>query len=221
MSRMIPALFALTVPFAAPFTAAAEAPEITRQLQTGAETHDGFFLRMTTGPGGIGAAFEVEGGTDYSVSGSGSQFELSIGHAITKNLILHADFLGATTNDLDGEDDNNLDLNLNDHELVLGGVGGGVTYYWMPYNIYLSGSIMAIAAQLTDTSGANDVDLIEVGYGALGRVKVGKEWWVSENWGLGVALSVYGGGGGGEDNLNRDVDAGFGGGALEFSATFN
>lgn len=223
MSRKITTALkaAATLTLLSALPAAADTPALNTATEPGAEQHDGFFLRMITGPGGLGAAVATEGQDDISFGGGGEMFELSIGAAVTENLILHADFLGAGTRSLDGQTERDVELNLGDHELTMGGLGGGVTYYWMPHNVYLSGSVMAMAAELTDKTGAKDRAALSVDYGALARLVVGKEWWVSDNWGLGVALSVYGGVGVGEDDQGRDIDAGVGGGALAFTATFN
>lgn len=91
-----------------------------------------------------------------------------------------------------------------------------MTYYFMPSNVYLSGSLgLANAAIETDF----DTFDSDFGYGI--NLAVGKEWWVSDNWGLGVASHLY---------YSRIPDAELNGEepyldtvsvALLFSATFN
>lgn len=56
------------------------------------------------------------------------------------------------------------------------GFGGGATYYLMPHNLFWSAS-WGMSGSYDDTS--------VVGWGAAHLV--GKEWWVSSNWSLGVA----------------------------------
>jgi hypothetical protein len=56
-----------------------------------------------------------------------------------------------------------------------------VTYYFMPVNLYLSGSAGFGSLEFDgNISGETDMGL------AL-DLTVGKEWWVGDNWGLGVA----------------------------------
>jgi len=63
--------------------------------------------------------------------------------------------------------------------------GGGITYYFMPVNIYLSGSV-----GLGALSGGGNISG-ESDNGFAGMVTAGKEWWVSNRWGLGVS-GVFG-----------------------------
>ena len=61
--------------------------------------------------------------------------------------------------------------------------GGGLTYYIMPANVYLAGSVGFGQAVFEDYRGA--VDGSDLGLGV--NLMVGKEWWVGSDWGLGVA----------------------------------
>jgi hypothetical protein len=86
-----------------------------------------------------------------------------------------------------------------DPEVELGGVSGtandvtvnmsawgvGFTYYVMPANFYISPSIGA--AQLTIEEDGVSVSS-DTGFAA--ELSMGKEWWVGDNWGLGVAGGV-------------------------------
>lgn len=64
-------------------------------------------------------------------------------------------------------------------------LGAGVTYYFMPINVFVGGSIgpsiMSIEASGFEGSRSDS----DVGFGM--RFEAGKEWWVSENWGLGLS----------------------------------
>jgi len=61
-------------------------------------------------------------------------------------------------------------------------IGPGVNYYFMPSNFYLSAAILmtGLVTTLEGNSGST-----KVGFGAT--FSVGKEWWVSDRWGLGIA----------------------------------
>jgi hypothetical protein len=57
----------------------------------------------------------------------------------------------------------------------------GASYYFMPENIYLSMSFKYSGGGISKSS-------VDNGYGL--QVSLGKEWWVSKNWGLGLALNI-------------------------------
>ncbi len=65
-------------------------------------------------------------------------------------------------------------------------IGGGVTYYLMPANVFLSGSVGPGSFRRMDTDDDSSVSS-DKGFGF--QLKAGKEWWISRRWGLGVALS--------------------------------
>jgi hypothetical protein len=60
--------------------------------------------------------------------------------------------------------------------------GGGVTYYFMPVNMYISGSLGAGQLSVDSPLGGGDSDT-----GLAGEVSIGKEWWLGGSWGMGVA----------------------------------
>lgn len=190
--------------------AAAETP-------AGYHTHDGFFLRMTAGAGfgGFIASGSTQGPGNMTVKdpnfyGPGGGGSLSIGGAVVDNLILHLDMWGygsANSND----DDKDL------REAVgLWSPSFGVTYYFMPANVYLTGSVGPAILSYSMNSDRHDDHEYEVGYGLALTGSVGKEWWVSDNWGLGIAVQgVYAFAKGDDLTFNT------GGGLLLFSATYN
>jgi hypothetical protein len=67
-------------------------------------------------------------------------------------------------------------------------LGIGVSWYFTSYNIYLSPVISFSVMEYDGPVLKGDSE----GGGGFG-LSVGKEWWVSDNWGLGVALYVYSG----------------------------
>jgi hypothetical protein len=150
-----------------------------------AHQHTGAFFRGTVGGGGGG--YYTSGDTDnldldshsathLDDSNSASSVSMSIGGSLKKNLMLHADF-----NKIGIQDD---DDDAAHPGLDLYGLGIGITRYWMPVNIYLTGSIGAAVSLLQD----GDDNYNNAAFGVLGKVSVGKEWWISSNWGLGVAV---------------------------------
>jgi len=61
-------------------------------------------------------------------------------------------------------------------------ISGGVNYYFMPENIYVS---MAIDLPEATYKNSNT----PLGFGI--QSAIGKEWWVSKNWGIGLALNIF------------------------------
>jgi hypothetical protein len=68
------------------------------------------------------------------------------------------------------------------------GIGAGLAYY-MPNNLYLSGTLAF--AQLSSGDEDNTETRSETDFGPGLSLTFGKEWWVSDNWGLGVALNLF------------------------------
>ena len=142
--------------------------------------HDGFYFRYASGIGGT-AVVEEDEGDELIISGGSGNATIGIGYALVENLIVSLDIFGSVMV--------NPELTINgqeigeaDAELTIANVGLGMTYYIMPANFYLSGSLGLATANLETDYGDFDTDL---GYGV--NVALGKEWWVSDNWGLGVA----------------------------------
>jgi len=187
----------------------------------GTHTHDGLFLRFTGGPGfgiynGTGQVVTTDGVVVDDPSNKGSQAggSISLGGAIGENLILHGDIWGSVVST-----DKKSNQLYQDFGTVV--VGLGITYYWMPANIYVTGSIGMANSFLVLHDGIqtnNSEDLardLTTGVGAA--VMVGKEWWVSNNWALGVALQ-------GEFTYAEDDNSNLifrhGGAKVLFSATY-
>jgi hypothetical protein len=152
----------------------------------GNHLHDGFYMRLTAGLGVLTAKDSL-GGQDRTISGGGMAMTFAFGGAMTPNLILYGELLMTVAMDpkVDyAETSQSLGYDLN-----LFGIGPGVAYYLVPSNVYFSGTLAF--SQITESSGNNgsnssrSVDVTDMGIGA--SFMVGKEWWVSQNWGLGAA----------------------------------
>lgn len=161
------------------------------------------------------------------IKGISTNTSLSIGGAVGKDLIFNADIYGTSmsTPTTNYEEDMEVD------DLQVSGIGVGITYYFMPSNIYFLGSL---GFSKLDQDGKSDsycyIDGLpyddfklesEIGLGI--KFSVGKEWWVSDNWGVGLAgLFQY-------NHANMDsreysldqADADTFTLAILFSATFN
>jgi hypothetical protein len=186
--------------------------------------HDGFYLRLNIGAGlgWIAGNDHTLGGIDeVTVSSVGLATSIGIGGALTDNFILNADLYQTMLLDpsveIDGQDEGDaddlaFDIGVGD-DAEIGGIGIGVTYYIMPVNIFLAGSVGIGQAVFEDSRGDREGSDVGLALNAI----VGKEWWVGTDWGLGVA---------GQFTYLRADDAIFGtvnalSVNLLFSATYN
>ena len=174
--------------------------------------HDGFFLRLSAGAGGARSELDVsEARTE--LSGASGDVNIAIGGVVARNLALHGTLFGWLVSDPDVEVEGLGSGNVPDTDLDLSAYGAGVTYYFMPVNVYISGS--AGAGKMTvDSSGQES----ESDTGFVSEISLGKEWWVGSSWGLGVAGAV-----GFHSIPDGGIDESWTGTslALRFSATLN
>ena len=167
--------------------------QITQQLD-GYHRHDGFYLSMSIGPvfGNVMVNTKSYGTLNtINMSGTGGVFDFKIGGAIRENLILHADLI---SNGIAGptiETTRNLSTTSVKAPDTFGVgeamYGVGMTYYVMPSNILISGTLGLGKFTLTDTKDTKNNMTTQGGLSL--QLKLGKEWWVSKNWGLGVGLT--------------------------------
>ena len=159
--------------------------------EQGAETHDGFYLRLNLVGLGYCSYSATTGGTSVSLYGLAGLGDLGIGGAVTENFILHGDIFGPVISSpkasisIEG-------FGSAEDIPVAGtvssmGFGAGATYYVMPYNIYATLIFGTAKLSAKDSSGSR---VAETKYGLSTMLTLGKEWWVSDNWGLGIAGSV-------------------------------
>jgi hypothetical protein len=178
-------------------------------------THDGFFLRLSAGFGTARTEIEDASGS-LELDGGAGDINLAIGGIVAPNLALHGTLWGWSVTDPDAE------LTIVglgtasgeiDGDLSLGAVGAGLTWYGMPANLYLSGSVGvgSLTLDADDVEGESDSGLVL-------DFTLGKEWWVGDSWGLGLAGGVsY------HSLPDETLDENWSGTsfALRFSATYN
>ena len=146
--------------------------------------HDGFYLRLTTGIGSTTSIEKVEG-DELGISGVSTNITMGIGYAVVENLILNLDIFGSIVTDPTVEV-NGEEIGEADAELTVSNTGIGATYYIMPTNVYFAGSIARASGKIESKWGKTES---EAGYGI--NIVIGKEWWVSDNWGIGVAGQLF------------------------------
>lgn len=190
----------------------------TLTAQDGFHQHDGFALSMSLGP--VFGTVSDDFGTNYmELSGTGALFDFKIGGAIKENLILHATILSSSvpgpTITFSGNQSAVAPDNVSLGEAM---IGAGLTWYIMPTNFFFSGSAGIGNFSILDTK-TNSNDATQRGFSM--QIKVGKEWWVSKNWALGIGVTY------GKTHLTNEP----GGGIIEkmdsnrfgilFNTTFN
>jgi len=152
---------------------------------SGKHQHDGLFLRFLLG--GSYSSMSIDGGPmEMELSGMSGTFRFQIGGTVAKNLVIFGELGGVTLT--------NPDIKIDGKSYELDGVkassfdfGGGITYYFMPSNFYLTASILASRADFEFSQGSNTVKgESDMGFGFFAGV--GKEWWIAENWALGATL---------------------------------
>jgi hypothetical protein len=180
-----------------------------------AHRHEGVYVRLF---GGVGYTHmsTTAGGYDYALKGTGGSFGVAVGYTVAPNLVVYGelfdDIAMGPTLEINGESAGSSD---DDVSAGVVGVGVGAAYY-LAGNLYLSGTLAM--AQLTAQEDNEEIAESEFGPGA--SLMVGKEWWVSPEWGLGVAGQLFFGqmkDSEGEDPPTWKTLAG----SVAFSATFN
>lgn len=146
----------------------------------GYHEHDGLFARVTLGGGYLSASEDI-----YSYSGGGFAWGAALGGVIAPNLVLFGEFSGITVTDPD-LNGGGLSETLSGTDMTLFGFGPGVAYYFVPVNVYLSGTLNFSQVSFSHPSGYYYAD-DNTNWGAGGNFMVGKEWWVLPDLGIGLA----------------------------------
>ena len=157
----------------------------------GYRTHDGLFLRANSGIGFMRANYS-DSGYDTTISGSGIALSFALGGALTRNLIVYGEGL-FFSQEFDAASQTGTGPSRMIDGCGLLGVGPGVAYYLEPANFYFSGTVALSRVLLTESlpsESAATRDHLDTGFGFAATV--GKEWWASDNWGLGVAGLFHG-----------------------------
>jgi hypothetical protein len=171
----------------------------------------GLLLRLDLGVGYMSSSLDSQ--PSLTVKGAGPELGLLVGGLISENLVLggHVWVVGSISPTLQ---QGSLNVATNtDTSNTLVALGPNITYYIMPANVYLSATAALTRLSLTTSAGTGTSD---AGFGM--HLAMGKEWWMSERWGLGLA---------GQFMFSTNSDRNGGphistlAGGLAMSATFN
>jgi opacity protein-like surface antigen len=187
------------------------APPYRRSEQ---ERHRGVFLRLDVGVGYMGSSYS-QNGADFTVAGAAIATSFAIGGSVARNQALAFHFWVMATGNpkvtVNGTDAGTL----NNTTTSLIGLGPEYNIY-TPSNWYFS-----ITPSLTrlHTDNSDDGSSGDTNWGFGARLAVGKEWWLGDRWGLGLAAQFTASTNTDQGDLAPTVTT-FGG-ALAFSATWN
>ena len=176
-------------------------------------THDGFLLRLSLGFGYESLGIDDGDGTTIDISGFGVGSSIGIGGMVAENLAINADLFASTVFS-PNVSQNGVELGeANDSSISLAGLGVGVTYWVMPLNLYLAGSFGLGQASINVEGTTFEAD-----WGLAINALVGKEFWVGNEWGIGLAAQLI------WSNVPTEVDsadASYLAFNILFSATYN
>jgi hypothetical protein len=154
------------------------------EVPPGFHTHDGTFIRLQLGFGYNNMSASVPG-LDMKVSGGGAGFGIAIGGALNNNVVLYGTLLDSIASDPTIEL-NGVSQTANGASAGVVGVGGGLAYY-LDSNLFFAGSLLA-SRLVIDNSSGDAIARSDWGFTFDGQI--GKEWWASDNWGLGFSFQV-------------------------------
>jgi hypothetical protein len=183
-----------TAPAMAPTLTLAPAPAMTptpaAPTAPGVRTHDGFYLRFGPDFGGVGIKRTTQGplgsDPDGRIAGGASGFELSIGATPWRGFVVAGTVLGLDHRDanLDYGDGPKLAL---DGSVKFSLVGATVDYYLNPNKgFHFGGTVGAASLEgPKPPDGPPDRDKLG-GTGAGISLAAGYDWWIGDQWSLGV-----------------------------------
>jgi hypothetical protein len=179
----------------------------------GYHEHDGFYMRFLLGPGYMHNSASYLG-SSLSISGIGVSLGMAFGGVVSKNLVIYGELAGTSVSDPTYSDDTG-SATESGLTVTVAGFGPGVAYY-LDNNAYISGTFLFNRVSYSDSNSNNTLGESDIGFGA--QFTFGKEWWVSTDWGLGVAGQF-----GISSIKEKDVDLRWTSitAALMFSATYN
>lgn len=164
----------------------------------GYHQHKGFYFNMNVGPvfGNVNDRVNPYGyqSPALNFTGTGALLDVKIGAAIYENIILHAAFISnslvapTVTTTLSSSNYNpTIRKKTDSFSIRESMLGIGFTKYVTPSNVFLSATFGAGYFSTRDTQNSLNNTSTDPGFSM--QVKVGREWWISGNWALGLGLS--------------------------------
>ena len=158
------------------------------QTKNQARQHEGFFMRFLLGVGPGKVVIENVEGSDMEIKGTPIGARIQIGASVSENLIIFGEIGGANFSEPTVTWKGN-EGTMTGKDVSINDFGAGISYYFMPSNIFLSGSLTISKDRIKtkDSEGKTTTEATtESGLGFY--LSAGKEWWVSDKWALGCAV---------------------------------
>jgi hypothetical protein len=166
--------------FNPPVTSESGQAQATTAAPVGHQAHEGFHASASLGPGWLW----VSGAPPEQLSGRGTALALSAGYGFANHLVAFGEFSETKVNGPQGATEDAVEWY---------GVGPGLRYYLLPTNVFFSGSLLLSKAVRSYPSpgseGATGAKKPS-GWGLMGRMSVGKTWWLLGHLGVGAAAEV-------------------------------
>lgn len=183
------------------------APAPPEVVPAGAERHDGFYLRAALGLAEINLDRSTDGalhanygdGSDSSVAGPGGMGELSIGGTPWPGVVIAGSLVWYDIAEPKLERDRGKDADLSG-PLTFAVLGATLDWYPNPHGgFHLGGTLGAgaVKAKSPDGSPFDDIG----GAGAAFSLGIGYDWWVADEWSVGVLGRLSGARIHGEDTV--------------------
>lgn len=146
--------------------------------------HRGFYLNIDAAPASM--RVDYSGPRDnMNVSSSGANVDFRFGYSVTPNLVLSLDLNGeATVNKPSATLNGNTLHSGTDYHFASSLVGAGLTWYF-DNNLFLAATVGS--GQVTFHYNNTDINS-DNGFAA--QLRIGKEWWIGRNWGMGVVGGI-------------------------------
>jgi hypothetical protein len=194
MSARLDVGFAAMATFVPPFplvftvaTACVFLPDVA--AAGGVQTHDGFFANAR-----FGVTYGRLTSAPLLIQGEGTAFNAAFGYSLDERLAVYAE-LGETALWAPSFHPNGKYADADfDVSARLSSLGAGTRWTFPQENIYLSLSFSAIWAAIQEQrhdhgDGAHTPFRTDLGFG--GTLTLGREWWVADEWGIGVAANAH------------------------------
>jgi len=151
-------------------------------MSLAARRHLGLMVRPDIGLGAMATfqsnASPTEG--DATLSGGAGMFGVIVGYAVSENLIIGGHIFDTVVSNPNVSFSSGLSGGTQNTSMSLFGIGPSLTYYW-PSNYYLTTTVHL--SRLSISTNGTDANA-DTGIGA--RLGIGREWWISDHWGLGL-----------------------------------
>jgi hypothetical protein len=154
----------------------------------GVHTHDGFYLRLGIGFASTSGTVKRSSGgfdaPDTDQSGAGVASELAFGGTVAPGLVIGGGIWGASVPSPEYETSG---TSTDGDSLALSSIGPFIDYYFDPNG---GGHLQAAIALGVASQSKGDLDSAYTGTGYSLMLGGGYEWWVGEQWSLGVLARV-------------------------------